>query len=126
MVDDIEQACHSGEINIPISNGTLKRDHIYSTLRNIVAKFKKGRENDEEITIFDSTGLAIPDVVCAKIVYEKAKLREIPTFKFFLRLYIDKLIDNLADSLGEVKLAFFKRRLLRMLKGEVGIGTHKY
>jgi alanine dehydrogenase len=83
VVDDIEQACHSGEINIPVSNGTLKRDHIYSTLGNIVANFKKGRENDEEITIFDSTGLGIQDIVCAKIVYEKAKLREIPTFKFF-------------------------------------------
>ena len=34
---------------------------------------KKGRKNDEEITIFDSTRLAIHDIVCAKLVYEKAK-----------------------------------------------------
>ena len=44
---------------------------------------KKGRENDEEITIFDSTGLAIQDIVCAKLVYEKALKEEIPTFDFF-------------------------------------------
>jgi alanine dehydrogenase len=39
----------------------------------IGAGIKKGRESDEEITIFDSTGLAIQDIICAKLVYEKAK-----------------------------------------------------
>ncbi len=32
---------------------------------------KEGRENDEEITIFDSTGMAIQDIICARLVYEK-------------------------------------------------------
>ena len=39
------------------------------------ARRKKGRESDGEITIFDSTGLAIQDIACAKFVYEKAKER---------------------------------------------------
>ena len=38
----------------------------------IVAGIKAGRENDDEITIFDSTGLAIQDIAVAKVVYEKA------------------------------------------------------
>lgn len=42
---------------------------------------KKGRENDQEITIFDSTGLSIQDMICAKLVYEKAKEIVVPTFK---------------------------------------------
>jgi len=42
-------------------------------LRKIVASMKRGREDDREITIFDSTGLAIQDIICAKLVYEKAK-----------------------------------------------------
>jgi alanine dehydrogenase len=81
IVDDIEQASHSGEINVPLSGGIIKIEDIYGTLGEVVANVKKGREDNEEITIFDSTGLAIEDVVCAKIVYEKAKKRGVPTFE---------------------------------------------
>jgi alanine dehydrogenase len=82
IVDDIEQASHSGEINVPLSGGIIKIEDIYGTLGEVVASVKKGREDNEEITIFDSTGLAIEDVVCAKIVYEKAKKRGVSTFEF--------------------------------------------
>ena len=83
IIDDIEQASHSGEINVPLSQGQLKVEDIYCTLGEVAAGMKRGRENDEEITIFDSTGLAIQDVVCAKLVYEKARQREVPAFDFF-------------------------------------------
>ena len=73
IVDDIAQASHSGEINVPLSQGLIKPGDIYGTLGEVVAGIKKGRESDEEITIFDSTGLAIQDIICAKLVYEKAK-----------------------------------------------------
>ena len=43
---------------------------------------KKGRESDEEITIFDSTGLAVEDIVCAKLVWEKAKGKGLPALEF--------------------------------------------
>jgi alanine dehydrogenase len=81
IVDDIEQASHSGEINVPLSGGIIEIEDIYGTLGEVVANVKKGREDNEEITIFDSTGLAIEDVVCAKIVYEKAKKRGVSTFE---------------------------------------------
>lgn len=80
IVDDIEQASHSGEINVPLSQGVIKVEDIYGTLREIIAGTKRGRENEEEITIFDSTGLAIQDIICAKLVYEKAKERKATTF----------------------------------------------
>jgi len=83
VIDEIEQACHSGEINVPLSQGQLKVEDIYGTLGEVAAGMKQGRENDEEITIFDSTGLAIQDMVCAKLVYEKAKEKKVPTFDFF-------------------------------------------
>ena len=82
VIDDFEQACHSGEINVPLSKGQLKVEDIYSTLGEVAAGMKKGRENDKEITIFDSTGLAIQDIVCAKLVYERAKERETLAFDF--------------------------------------------
>jgi alanine dehydrogenase len=82
VVDDIEQASHSGEINIPLSKGQIKIDDIYSTLGDIVANIKKGRENETEITIFDSTGLAIQDIACAKMLYEKLKGAKLPAVDF--------------------------------------------
>jgi alanine dehydrogenase len=75
IVDDIEQAAHSGEINVPLSEGIIKVQDVYGTLGEIITNKKKGRENDEEITIFDSTGVAIEDIICAKYVYEKYKKR---------------------------------------------------
>ena len=75
VVDDIEQASHSGEINVPLLKNLIAVDDIYAIMGEIVAGKKRGRENDEEITVFDSTGLAIHDIICAKVVYNKARKR---------------------------------------------------
>lgn len=83
VVDDIRQASHSGEINVPLSQGLIKAEEIYGTLGEVVAGIKKGREDGREITIFDSTGLAIQDIICAKLVYNKAKERGLCGFEFF-------------------------------------------
>lgn len=72
VVDDIVQASHSGEVNVPISSGVFSENDIYAELGEVVAGIKSGRESDEEITIFDSTGLAVQDLVTANLVYEKA------------------------------------------------------
>ncbi|MCC6057827.1 MAG: ornithine cyclodeaminase family protein, partial [Desulfurococcaceae archaeon] len=72
VVDDIEQASHSGEINVPLSQGLITLNDVYAELGEIVAGIKKGRESDQEITIFDSTGLAIQDVIVAHYVYTQA------------------------------------------------------
>ena len=39
----------------------------------IVAGKKAGRETPEEITIFDSTGMALQDVAAAAVVFERAR-----------------------------------------------------
>lgn len=75
VVDDIEQASHSGEVNVPLLKNLIALDDIYAIMGEIVAGKKRGRENDEEITVFDSTGLAIHDIICAKVVYNKARKR---------------------------------------------------
>jgi alanine dehydrogenase len=71
VVDDMEQALHSGEINVPVSECILSRDKIYGQLSDIVVGRLKGRQANE-ITVFDSTGLAIQDMFTAKLLYEKA------------------------------------------------------
>jgi alanine dehydrogenase len=65
-VDDIPQAVHSGEINVPIQKGLFSHESIAGTLGEIVIG-KKRRKRQEDITIFDSTGLAIQDLAIAKI-----------------------------------------------------------
>jgi len=79
VVDDVEQAIHSGEINVPLSEGIIGVSSIYGELGEIVAGLKKGRESDDEITIFSSTGLAIQDAAVANIVYENALKKGVGT-----------------------------------------------
>ena len=66
FVDDPAQAVHSGEINVPIAKGLFSPDSIEGTLGEVVLGRKK-RMSDSEITVFDSTGLAIQDLAIADI-----------------------------------------------------------
>ncbi|MCQ8898191.1 MAG: ornithine cyclodeaminase family protein, partial [Hadesarchaea archaeon] len=43
VVDDVEQAVHSGEINVPLSSGLFRREDLYGELGEIVAGKKPGR-----------------------------------------------------------------------------------
>ncbi|HLD19290.1 MAG TPA: ornithine cyclodeaminase family protein [Candidatus Nanoarchaeia archaeon] len=72
FVDDWEQASHSGEINVPIAQGKFGKEMMRATLGEVVAGMKKGRQSEEEITIFDSTGLAIQDIIVSNYVYKAA------------------------------------------------------
>jgi len=75
IVDDMEQATHSGEVNVPISKGIISQRDIHCELGEVITGTKRGREGDDEITIFDSTGLAIQDVVTANLIYKKARAK---------------------------------------------------
>nr|WP_319376396.1 NAD(P)-binding domain-containing protein [uncultured Methanoregula sp.] len=77
FVDDYAQAVHSGEINVPISLGLYREDEIAGTLGEVVIGRKK-RNREDEITIFDSTGLAIQDLAIAKLAMEKGSMIELP------------------------------------------------
>jgi alanine dehydrogenase len=72
VVDDLTQAVHSGEVNVPITEGLLAPQDIYAQIGEILTGKKPGRVSDEEITIFDSTGLGIQDVAAGNAVYKKA------------------------------------------------------
>ena len=72
VVDDIAQASHSGEINVPLAKGLLTENDIFCELGEVITGKKKARTRDSDITVFDSTGLAIQDVATANMVYQKA------------------------------------------------------
>ena len=73
VVDDWAQASHSGEINVPLSKGEITVDMIYGSLGEVVAGKKPGRQNSEEITVFDSTGLIIQDLSLGFALYNRAR-----------------------------------------------------
>jgi alanine dehydrogenase len=73
VIDDWVQASHSGEINVPLRSRLISKDHIYAELGEIVVNKREGRTSDSEITLFDSTGLAIQDISCASRVYTELK-----------------------------------------------------
>lgn len=70
VIDDWEQASHSGEINVAITNGQFSHRDVAGELGKVVAKHSKIRKSDDDITVFDSTGLAIQDLVTAWHVYQ--------------------------------------------------------
>ena len=73
VVDDLTQASAAGEINVPLKKGLFRTSEVYATLGEIITGRKQGREDERQITVFDSTGVAIEDIAVAKLVYEKAK-----------------------------------------------------
>lgn len=74
LIGDSRVACFSeaGDIMIPLKEGSIDESHFYAELGEIVIGKKKGREEENEITLFKSNGLAIQDAATAKLVYEKA------------------------------------------------------
>jgi len=83
IIDSWDQASHSGEINVPVSQKVLKEKDIHAKLGDVIIGNKTGRENDE-ITVFDSTGLAVQDVVTAGLIYKRAKEQKLGTYFDFI------------------------------------------
>ncbi|HNX18037.1 MAG TPA: ornithine cyclodeaminase family protein [Methanoregula sp.] len=77
FVDDPAQAFHSGEINVPISRKLYEPWMIAGTLGEVVTG-KRKRDHADEITIFDSTGLAIQDLAIASLAIQQATGMELP------------------------------------------------
>ena len=75
VVDDLEQASGSGEINVAIQKGIYTAEEVRGTLAELVVGKKKGRANSRDITVFDSTGIAVEDMAVAKLLFEKAQQR---------------------------------------------------
>jgi ornithine cyclodeaminase/alanine dehydrogenase-like protein (mu-crystallin family) len=74
VVDDVEQCATIGDLHHAVQAGVLKLADVRASLDQIVTGHFRGRVDDKEIIVFDSTGVAIEDAAAAAIVYEKAEL----------------------------------------------------
>jgi alanine dehydrogenase len=79
LVPELTSAClaEAGDLTIALQEGALGEEHIHADLGQVVAGLKPGRENDAEITLFKSVGLAAPDIAIAVHVYRLARRRRV-------------------------------------------------
>jgi alanine dehydrogenase len=62
--DDWEQASHNGDLVYAVETGVLGRDDV-AQFGDVLMGRAEGRKSDRDISIFDSTGLAIQDLAIA-------------------------------------------------------------
>ncbi|MBP6013965.1 MAG: ornithine cyclodeaminase family protein [Alphaproteobacteria bacterium] len=72
VVDVLEQCAVMGDLHHAIAAGAMTAHDVHAALGELVVGQRPGREDDEEITLFDSTGTAVQDVAAAARVYERA------------------------------------------------------
>jgi alanine dehydrogenase len=70
VCDEWEQASHNGDIARAAADGRLKREDV-AELGRVLLGQEDGRRSEEDITVFDSTGLAVQDLAVALAVYER-------------------------------------------------------
>ena len=67
----------SGDLIKPIQSGLIKKEKINGELGEVINGLMKGRENDNEMTFFKTTGSAVLDLVAAQKIYEMAKAKNV-------------------------------------------------
>jgi alanine dehydrogenase len=72
FVDDIRQCRTDGEINVPLRAGLITESDIAGEIGEVITGRKPGRTSDDEITLFDSTGIALQDSATVPLEYERA------------------------------------------------------
>jgi ornithine cyclodeaminase/alanine dehydrogenase len=82
IVDVLDQSASIGELHHALEAGLMARSDVRAELGEVVAGIKPGRTSADEIIVFDSTGMALQDVIAAVMVYERAK-----------QLKVGKLVD---------------------------------
>ena len=78
--DDWEQASHNGELAHAVEAGRITRDEV-TQLGDVLAGTAAGRQSEDEVTIFDSTGLAIQDLAIALAALEHVSELDLPTLE---------------------------------------------
>ena len=77
VVDSIKQCTTGGETLNPIKAGIITADDIHAEIGEVLLGKKVGRTSDEEITIFDTTGMSVQDNATATGIYKRALERSI-------------------------------------------------
>jgi alanine dehydrogenase len=72
VVDILDQCASIGELHHALAAGVITKQDVHAELGEVIAGVKPGRTSADEIIVFDSTGMALQDVIATAAVYEKA------------------------------------------------------
>jgi len=72
VVDVLAQCAVMGDLHHALDAGLVTSANVHAELGDLVVGRKPGRTNPEEITVFDSTGVAIQDAASAAWIYQRA------------------------------------------------------
>jgi alanine dehydrogenase len=72
FVDDIRQCRTDGEINVPLREGTISEANVAGEIGKVITGELEGRQSDDQVTVFDSTGIALQDSATVPLEYERA------------------------------------------------------
>ncbi|NJL34386.1 MAG: ornithine cyclodeaminase family protein, partial [Chloroflexaceae bacterium] len=78
--DARDVALDDGKFGIACKAGVVSAADLAGEIGEVINGDKPGRTSPEEVTIFDSAGLAVQDMVCALHVYQQATQHQIGTF----------------------------------------------
>jgi ornithine cyclodeaminase/alanine dehydrogenase len=77
FVDDLTQAKTVGECEIPLKKGAITENSIIGEIGDLICGNKTGRTSDDDITIFDSTGIGLQDLMAAHRALKAAEEKNI-------------------------------------------------
>ena len=72
FVDDRVQSVSSGELEVPVKEGAISADDIKAELGEVIAGMRPGRLGDEDVTLFDTSGIAVQDLAASKVALDRA------------------------------------------------------
>ena len=72
IVDDMRQCITDGEINVPLTRGELEESDVAGDIGGVITGRIAGRTSEDEVTLFDSTGIALQDSATLPLEYVRA------------------------------------------------------
>jgi ornithine cyclodeaminase/alanine dehydrogenase-like protein (mu-crystallin family) len=72
VVDSLAQCAAMGDLRHALAAGAMAEADVHAELHELVAGTRPGRTDDDQITLFDSTGTAVQDVAAAAFLHERA------------------------------------------------------
>ena len=57
---------------MPLREGLITEDHIAGEIGKVICGELEGRQSDDQITVFDSTGIALQDSATVPLEVERA------------------------------------------------------
>lgn len=77
VCDDHTHCMEAGEMELPLREGIIAASDIRCEIGEIILCRAKGRENSNQVTIYDACGMALLDIACAKAALKLAEQNNI-------------------------------------------------